>query len=196
MNPIARVKATVAKDLACLKTFLDTYNATAPDSPSFNRPIVGYVAQRVLDSDEITNAMSYVKIKPDELLNRTIEHTDELLDLSNSLMTGLTIYQSNPNSFRQNIAQLGEDLVRTLEETCAPSSDETEAGSRSSVDEETGAILDRLSTQMVNAIVRLIAGIAFVYIALEHCHGNHAGGHCGSANKSFLGVRSVARYPP
>jgi hypothetical protein len=147
MNPLKRVKAIAVNDLECLKVLVDAYNRIAKRPSSFNEQIVGDVTERVLHSDEFRNAMSYVNIEREELFKRSIAHTEEFLDLRNSPMTGLRVYQSNSSSsFTKNFALLGANIAATFEEI------------------ETSG---ELNAPLIKAILRLMIGIVSVYIAID-----------------------------
>ena len=141
MDTVKRVRDIVVKDLASPGALLETYNAITYDPTPFNHQVVGYVARRVLESNEIKNAMSYAKIEPEGIFNRIIENSVEILELQNSPMVSLTAYDSNnDSSVIERVSQVGENLVRAV---------------------------DDLSTQVTHAIMRLIAGVTCVYIALN-----------------------------
>jgi hypothetical protein len=121
MKPITFLKQLVAIELEQLALLIRTYRTVAQRSPLWHQ-IVWDLTQRVLDSDEINNAMSYaVEMKAEDLLTQAVEQSEELLRLKNSPMTGLEA------SKRASYSVLKENVFRTLVEHARASQQTSDA---------------------------------------------------------------------
>jgi hypothetical protein len=175
MNLITRIRQAAARQRKNLVLLLQTYQTVAGRAPAWHQQIVEDYTQRVLDSTEIRNAMSYAKINANDLLTRAIEQSGKLLRLENSPMNELTVYQRGSYSaLKENIFHALREHSRAASETAGPSSGAehlpppVSRGDGGSITyKHIGAVFVNLADPIASSLIALMLELSFLVIAIN-----------------------------
>jgi hypothetical protein len=114
MSMARQLRTIIAGQLKQLTLLYGAYQTVLQRSLSCYEQVICDATRHVLDSSEFKNAMSFAKLKANDLIVRAIEHTEELIALENSPMDGLSIRQ------RISYSTFKDAIVNTLKEYGTP----------------------------------------------------------------------------
>lgn len=203
MMLITLIRETIAKHVNELASLIRTYRTVAERAPAWHQQVVKAVTQRVLESSEIRNALSYaVKMTPNDLLSRAVDHSEDFLMLANSPMTVLTAYRRGSYSvFKENLLHTLSAHARNPPETAGPKdflpqSSPTVSRSESSLStlNDIAVAFGRLTTPLAASLAVLIYGSAFLLIAINIGLALAIGGYVLIVDIAFVLIGAILFY--